>query len=210
MDTLQINPEKLAYWYFRINGCFTITNFIIHPDQGRRQRTDVDIMAIRLPYRSELLMNPMRDDDTLLAPGGRVKLILAEVKKGTCNLNGPWTDRARANMQRAIRAAGPFPQEKVEEAAEALYEYGIYEDDKFTMTLFCVGSRTNRELQHRFPQVPQVTWQDILGFLYDRFTAYREQKCNHPQWDDYGKRLFRIAINSRTKETFIDSVHICG
>lgn len=62
MDNEEINSEKLAYWYFRINGCFTITNFVIHPSQGRNQRTDVDIFAIRLPHRQELMVNPMEDD----------------------------------------------------------------------------------------------------------------------------------------------------
>ena len=86
MKPLQINPEKLAYWYFRVNGCFTFTNFIIHPDRGRGQRTDVDIMAVRLPYRSEILENSMSDDDVLLPEGNRIKAIPAEVKMGICNL----------------------------------------------------------------------------------------------------------------------------
>jgi hypothetical protein len=149
METLQINPERLAYWYFRLNGCFTITNFVIHPEQGRQQRTDVDIFAIRLPYRSELPGNPMPDDPILLPEGDRIKVILAEVKKETCNLNGPWTDRARGNMQLAIAAAGPFPQEKIEAAAEALYDHGIYQDDRFTMMLFCVGRTENLEIKRR-------------------------------------------------------------
>jgi hypothetical protein len=208
MDAFQINPEKLAYWYFRVNGCFTFTNFIIHPDQGRGQRTDVDIMAVRLPYRSELLENPMQDDRVLLPEENRVKVILAEVKIGTCNLNGPWTEPERANMQRAVSAAGPFPPDKVEEAAEALYRHGFYQDDRSTMTLFCVGRTVNRELKRRYPQVPQITWQHILGFLYDRFTTYRDQKSSNSQWDRWGRGLYRVANNSESIETFIKGVNI--
>jgi len=208
MKTLQINPEKLAYWYFRLNGCFTITNFVIHPAQGRQQRTDVDIFAIRLPYRSEIPDNPMPDDPILLPEGDRIKVILAEVKKETCNLNGPWTDKARGNMQLAIAAAGPFQREKIEEAAEALYDHGVFQDDRFTMMLFCVGRTKNLEIKRRYPKVPQVTWQHILNFIYDRFTIYREQKCRHPQWDTYGRKLYRIAVNSETKDVFIQRVQI--
>ena len=29
-----IDPEKVAYWYFRLNGFFQIENFIVHP-KGR-------------------------------------------------------------------------------------------------------------------------------------------------------------------------------
>jgi len=38
-----LNPEDVAYWFFRINGCSTITNFVVHPDQRGSQRTDVDL-----------------------------------------------------------------------------------------------------------------------------------------------------------------------
>jgi hypothetical protein len=24
--------EKVAYWFFRLNGCLTIENFVVHPD----------------------------------------------------------------------------------------------------------------------------------------------------------------------------------
>lgn len=76
---MKIDPENLAYWYFRINGFFTMTNFIIHPDYGRKQRTDVDIMAVRFPYRAELLENTMKDDDIFFYEKNRIYLILAEV-----------------------------------------------------------------------------------------------------------------------------------
>lgn len=202
METLKINPEKLAYWYFRLNGCFTIPNFVIHPTQGRQQRSDIDIFAVRLPYRAELPNNPMTDDSILLSEGGRIKVILAEVKKDTCNLNGPWTDRNRSNMQLAIAAAGSFPREKVEEVAASIYDHGFFQDDRFTMMLFCVGRTENFEIKRKYPKVPQVTWQHILNFIYERFTTYHEQKCGHPQWDTDGRNLYQIAVNSENKDVF--------
>ena len=29
-----LNSERVAYWFFRLNGCLTIENFIVHPDFG--------------------------------------------------------------------------------------------------------------------------------------------------------------------------------
>ena len=109
---------------------------MIHPEQGRQQRTDVDIFAIRLPHRAELPGNPMCDDSILFPEGDRTKVILVEVKKETCNLKGLWTRKGQANMQLAIAAAGPFQRVKVEEAAEALSEHEIYQDNRITMMLF--------------------------------------------------------------------------
>src|SRR2546421_2682459 len=61
-ETVEIKSEQLAYWYLRLNGFLSIPNFVVHPDEGRRQRTDVDLLAVRFPYRSENLRRPMRDD----------------------------------------------------------------------------------------------------------------------------------------------------
>lgn len=205
---MKINPEKLAYWYFRLNGCFTLTNFVVHPSEGREQRTDVDIFAVRLPYRCELLVNPMQDDDVLLPNGNRTKLILAEVKKETCNLNGPWTKRERSNMQLAIAAAGAFSPDIIEEVANELYDVGVYQDERFQMMLFCIGSRENRELRIKYPLVPQVTWQHILKFIYNRFNIYRDQKHNHAQWDTCGKELFRLATRSKIADDFIKEIEL--
>ena len=78
----QMNPEDVAYWYFRLNGCLTIQNFVIHPDWGSDQRTDVDIIAVRFPQREELLRNSMRDDGKLFPDRTRIRIIFAEVKTG--------------------------------------------------------------------------------------------------------------------------------
>jgi hypothetical protein len=53
-----IKTEKLVYWYLRLNGFLTIENFVVHPDQSREQRTDVDIIGVRFPFRAELLKKP--------------------------------------------------------------------------------------------------------------------------------------------------------
>jgi len=50
-----MNPETIAYWFFRLNGCATITNFVVHPDRRGSQRTDVDVLAVRFPYWHEIL-----------------------------------------------------------------------------------------------------------------------------------------------------------
>ena len=145
--TLRISPEELAYWYFRLNGCFTIRNFVMHPDEGRRQRTDVDMFAVRLPYRSELLSSPMEDDPQIALNRSRLQVFLAEVKTGACNLNGPWTDPARRNMERAIRAAGAIPLEHVNEAASEMYTKGHYSLNHYSLTMLMAGSIYNPELK---------------------------------------------------------------
>ena len=63
-----ISPEQAASWFFRLNGCLTINNFIVHDDSTSSQRTDVDIFAVRETNQS--------------------------VVETALGLNGDWTDFA--------------------------------------------------------------------------------------------------------------------
>src|SRR6516225_8740359 len=102
----RLNPEKVAYWYFRLNGFFQIENFVIHPTQRGAQRTDADLLAVRFPHRAERLLDDpddiMPDDEqTLALSRDRIDVVLAEVKTNRpCTLNGPWTRKDRQNVDR--------------------------------------------------------------------------------------------------------------
>jgi len=46
---IKIKSEKLAYWYFRLNGFLTIPNLLVHPDRGTEHRTEINILGVRSP-----------------------------------------------------------------------------------------------------------------------------------------------------------------
>ena len=56
-----LDPEKVAYWYFRLNGFLQIENFVVHPERRGGQRTDADLLAVRFPHRAERLFNSPND-----------------------------------------------------------------------------------------------------------------------------------------------------
>ena len=97
-----INPEHLAYWYFRLNGFMTTVNFVVHPEDGSEQRTDVDVLGVRFPYRAELLSQSMVDDAPFILEKERPYIVIAEVKKDLCKLNRPWTRKGDQNMNRIL------------------------------------------------------------------------------------------------------------
>lgn len=107
-------------------------------------------------------------------------------------------------MHLALSAAGPFDKYEVDRAAKSLYQYGIYENSIYAISLFCIGKQRNIDLERKYPKVPQITWRHILEFIYYRFTTYKEQKSKHSQWDCYGKKLYRFAQRSETKDIFIE------
>lgn len=189
-----LDPECVAYWFFRLNGCLTITNFVVHPDGRGGQRTDADILAVRFPHRSELrgAERLMVDHKDLQPPDGdRIVFVIAEVKTGRCRLNGPWTQPDAGNMQRVLHAIGMLPEELVPEAASRLYQSGSYSDDRQTIRLFAIGRERDDEL---LPAVTQLTWDELLSFIHSRFNHYRRQKSQHEQWDDTGKQLYEWAL----------------
>jgi len=95
-----MNAESIAYWFFRLNGCLTIVNFVIHPDIKGPQRTDIDILLVRFPYRREL---DMKDHEIFEQERKRIFVGIAEVKSSICNLNGPWINENQKNIHRAIK-----------------------------------------------------------------------------------------------------------
>jgi hypothetical protein len=102
--TVGIGSEALAYWFFRLNGFLTITNFVVHPDIGRKQKTDVDVLGVRFPYRSENRKKPMADFRAFTAVKGKPYIIIAEVKERTCNLNVSWRHKHQKNINRVCLA----------------------------------------------------------------------------------------------------------
>lgn len=81
----RLDPEKVAYWYFRLNGFFQIENFVVHPARRGSQRTDADLLAVRFPHRAERLFddpnNIMADDEQSLALSREmIDVLLIEIK----------------------------------------------------------------------------------------------------------------------------------
>ena len=101
-----LDPEKVAYWYFRLNGFLQIENFVVHPERRGGQRTDADLLAVRFPHRAERLFDDpndiMPDDEHRLSLShDLIDVVIAEVKTNQpCTLNGPWTQEERQNVHR--------------------------------------------------------------------------------------------------------------
>jgi hypothetical protein len=164
-----MNTEALAGWYFRLNGFFTIRNFILHPARRGGQRTDVDIAGVRFPYRAEFPDGASADEPEFNRGDNKPYIVIAEVKTTRCGLNGPWTDPTKENMQAVLGALGAIPEEEIQEAAEALYREGAFDSADMYCALFSVGDVVNADLSQAYPKVPQRTWVEILEFVYERF-----------------------------------------
>lgn len=196
------NPERLAYWYFRLNGFLLLEDFVIHPDIGSDQRTDVDLLGVRFSNRAENLLRSMQDDLIVSDCQTFCNVIIAEVKKGECALNGPWTRPDDRNMHRILRAIGCFPRNKVDLVANDLYRAGRYQSKNVTCRLLAVGDKRGEIV---IPGVPQILFTDMIRFIYRRFREYRDQKSSVGNWTEDG-RILRELAESREETDFVMEV----
>ncbi len=207
-----LSAEKVAYWYFRLNGFLQIENFVVHPGGRGGQRTDADLLAVRFPHRAEFLLDhnqPMKDDsDTLALSAELIDVVIAEVKTNQpCTLNGPWTLEDRQNVHRVLAAIGCLPHEQIDIAARQIYRDGYYKRDGLRVRLIAVGRDRDEQLEKNSTMVVQLTWLQILHFIWHRFHQYRHQKKQVDQWDAQGLRLKRLADDFRDVESFADEAY---
>lgn len=82
--------EGIAYWYLRLNGFFPIENFVVHRSRNVDYSSDVDIIAVRLPFVYEEIGGQPYDWDKSFFEPFVPNLpigILCEVKTGDFNVN---------------------------------------------------------------------------------------------------------------------------
>jgi hypothetical protein len=80
--------EELVYWYFRLNGFFPLTNFVLHAGEEIPYTSDCDVIAIRHPHVYEEVGGQSSDWDSILLEMldfRRTIGIICEVKTGRLN-----------------------------------------------------------------------------------------------------------------------------
>lgn len=188
--------EEVAQWYFRLNGFLMIPSFVLHPDcEKPHALTDVDILGVRFPHSSERIDNrTMADDDRLLrlAPQGQTLFVMVESKSTEgCKLNGAWKQPQRGNMQRAIRRLGFTAESSVETIAQSMYRSLRWKDDSHVLQYICIGRVSSPDYRRTYPDLVQLTWDEIASFLFSRFKAFPEKlptgETVHQQWPRFGK-----------------------
>ena len=190
--------EQLALWYLRLNGYLTTPNFVLHPSTPGSERTDADILAVRFPHSSEVAGRKMETDSNLVHQHEKIDFIIAEVKSGECGLNGPWTESKLENMHYVVRWLGMVPDPEVPDVATELYSKKQCERNEWAIRLVCFGTRRSQRLS---ANVLQLTHEQVIGFISDRFNNHADIKSAHKQWDCFIKKFYKMTVQNR-KNTY--------
>jgi hypothetical protein len=203
-NVLYVPATKIANLYFRLNGFLGVECFVLHPqDRNHSQRTDADFYGVRFQYHTELNM----EDDAPFKNGRKSPLfVIAEITRGTCKLNGPWTDPANENMQYVLHTIGAFHPVEINAIVQSLSRSGTYPEpganQERVIQLIAVGKAASKNLEKQFPSLLQIELAGMLNFIYRRFAEYRHQKADHPQWDRFGRALWDEA-EKHEQDTFV-------
>jgi hypothetical protein len=189
--------EHVSSWYFRLNGFLSLPGFVVHPDEQQRfPRTEADLLGVRFPYSREFISTRQMEDAAPLAKIDdtcrRAVFVLVEVKTDLCNINGPWSDQQKGNMQRVVRRLGFAEEPAVEAIAAKMYGSARWESDEYVLQYICVGARKNDGRQRQFPSLLQIDWNEMADFFWSRFSAFPEKLPDgervHGQWPDFGRK----------------------
>lgn len=153
-----LSPERLAYWYFRLNGFLLLENFRLHPDRGSNAVSDVDLLAVRFLHRKELFEDSMEDDPRTYDESAYVTAHLVEVKAGLGRLNQSWL--CSDAIERALRALGVCPEDVVPKLAEQLREEGTARRKNAFIQITVVANQCLDDLKYRF-----ISFDDMIELL---------------------------------------------
>ncbi len=190
-----LKAENLAHWYLRLNGFMVQDNFVLHPEHKPYQtRTDADIFGVRFPLRKELSF----EDDERFRSDDRPRFIIAEITQGQCKLNGPWTEPGRKNMNYVLDAIGAFPPGEIDAIAASLYAKYCFEDAKYRFSLLAFGKAIDSKYAGKGKGLIQIEFREVVRFIFDRFTKFRNEKKDHQHWDPAGHLLWKLSGDHRS------------
>jgi hypothetical protein len=199
--------ETFVVWYLRFNGYFTVPSFIVHAgDDGTRisrgvvgNRTEVDTIAIRLPYSREGSGTPFVTDKNLVdGADRRFDVVVAEVKSGKSNSpNKIWRNGETSHVEYLLRFLGWHEEnDKIALAAKALIEHYSFEEPNLRVRYIIFAELVDSAWSDR--GVKYITFADCIRFISEeRGQSWASSKIGwrsmHDQWNPLIKRLFEIA-----------------
>jgi hypothetical protein len=216
---MDINTEKLAYWYFRLNGFLGNDSYIIHRQlQNSDHATDIDYLGVRFMHRKELLEdkdNWMRDDENSelfkYYPKSKIYICFAEIKKGRPKINKTWTDETKNTLLQLLLSVGCISHKQIPKVVSSLQRKGFCNIYKNYITFISIGDLDeNKTKSVPYDRIPIIGWKEILNFIYNRFKDYKIEKSNLKEWSNFGeiKKLKEKIFECESFEQFYTSIKL--
>ena len=180
--------EEIVYWYFRLNGFFPLSNFVVHRSSDVQYTSDVDILAIRPPHVYEEVGGQPDDWDGSLVSElkfGRLIGVVCEVKTGAF-------DEARLfrpeYLRYAIGRLGFVERERIPRIVEELVDKPLIDlDGSGTICKLLISSQ-----QQRSETYIARTLATAEDFLAERVRRYSQEKFADRMF--FPSELFQLVV----------------
>lgn len=168
--------EELAYWYFRLNGFFPITNFVLHRGTGTGHSADIDLLAVRFPYVSEEVGGNEHDWDGRFHHWGANLCmdtigIIAEVKSGNYTQRDLNRSLGAGRTHKALLRLGIFDPTESAISAQDIGIANIRRRDKVALRFLIARNNDYPDNSFHF-----LSLAEIDKFLRDRVSRYANAK----------------------------------
>jgi len=204
--------ETFVTWYLRFNGYFTIPSFVVHAgDDPTRisgdtigNLTEIDTIAVRLPYSREESGTPFPLDTTLVDEDarGRIDVVLAEVKSGDSNSpNRIWRKDETSHIEYLLKLLGWHEDDaEIKKAAKELAQNYTLEEPKPNLRVRYIIFGKAPDLNWGTKGVKYITFNDCIKFIAEeRGQCWANsgigRRSMHDQWNPLIKRIYKIANN---------------
>ncbi len=169
------NIEQLVHLYLRLNGFFTIANYLVH---NPKEWTDVDVYGVRFPYKSESVEGDrLADDDSLQLSDAKIEVILAEIGRSKADFNDSWHKTER--MKYVLDFLGFFDSDDQKRlASETLARLEAFENDRIRIRPFLFSGQIGMSAG---PSCLPLA--DVLRFIENRFRKAERYKRYRPVWE---------------------------
>ena len=202
--------EIFVTWYLRFNGYFTVPSFVVHAgDDPTRisgdtigNLTEIDTIAVRLPYSREGSGTPFQPDPDVVDEGAknRFDAIVAEVKSGDSNSpNKAWRNHETQHIEYLLRFLGWHKEDpEIKEAADRLAKSYTLEEPKPNLRIRYIVFAKSPDSSWSAKGVKYITFDHCIEFLAEeRGQCWANAgigRCSmHDQWNPLIKRIFQIA-----------------
>lgn len=184
-------PERIAYWYLRLNGFFVIENFVHHAVSGERRAADLDLLAVRLPHAVERISGVALSNDAWWSNNGlnleRDRLaVITQVKGG-----GGDVDRAFSadRIRDAVLRVGAWAETDATAVSQALQCAPKATADGWTAIKMTIGPDPCEQALH----LPLV---DALRFVERRIRENLDRKRR--DWNQFADPLIQMIAFAET------------
>lgn len=201
--------ESLVKLYLRLNGYFS-SGFIVHSDKHGKNKTEIDILAIRLPYNSE----PERGvlpSEFLPLKENHTNLLVCEVKSRGQQLQ--FNDAIRSHpdtISSILRWVGLFKRNEINDLAIELAE-AVQPRNADTGTISSINGPRNTIISPLLSSPERISKGDnqpfflhgseIFNYVWKCLCPAAPRECCATQYDftAWGREFFPIVNFFKTR-----------